>query len=107
MNKILDDQVELGLALTQYIDLERAQLENQKDKQLRREQKLKQMQLSDEKIKEKDDAFDDNKLLSIKEIYVDMKRNEELDYVNFLSANVIQQTKIQKEESEKYMSKKF
>ena len=28
MNKILDDQVELGQALTQYIDLERAQLEN-------------------------------------------------------------------------------
>lgn len=41
MNKILDDQVELGQALTQYIDLERAQLENQKDKLLRREQKMK------------------------------------------------------------------
>lgn len=65
------------------------------------------MQISDEKIKEKDDAFDDNKLLSIKDIYIDMKRNEELDYVNFLSNQVIQQTKSQKEESEKYMSKKF
>ena len=48
------------------------------------------MQISDEKIKEKDDAFDDNKLLSIKDIYIDMKRNEELDYVNFLSNQVIQ-----------------
>ena len=48
------------------------------------------MQISDEKIKEKDDAFDDNNLLSIKDIYIDMKRNEELDYVNFLSNQVIQ-----------------
>ena len=47
------------------------------------------MQLSDEFLKEKEDAQDDNKLLSIKEIYVDMKRNEELDYVNFLSNKVI------------------
>jgi hypothetical protein len=47
------------------------------------------MQLSDEIVKDKEDALDDNKLLSIKEIYVDMKRNEELDHVNFLSNKVI------------------
>ena len=43
----------------------------------------------DEIVKDKEDALDDNKLLSIKEIYVDMKRNEELDHVNFLSNKVI------------------
>lgn len=41
MNKILEDQGELGQAVSQYIELERAQIENLKDKMLRRELKKK------------------------------------------------------------------
>jgi len=46
---------------------------------------------SEYKLDGDEDAEPDEKLVSLKEIYVDMKKNSELDYENFLRPEIIQQ----------------